>query len=213
SEQTKNASVKAGKALADSLHAKVLSAEDFRLFTAAVGNKVKTFLGMTIKPDGAPVESQLRLGSAVAVSIADHQVEARIGGGGQPSNLDGKLSVTALPQQSGLANGAHNRVLADTEKDDGTKMGITVAAAHNQVTRKTRALIGNDADTTAGRIGVAARNVQTLNLAGLDRWGSLDEVFENLKAHVPGLTAMPGTLSAGYANANSNSGDGGGPGR
>src|SRR5690606_15765284 len=160
-----------------------------------------------IKPDGAPVESQLRLGSAVAVSIADHQVEARIGGGGQQINLDGNLSVTALQQQSGLANGADSRVLADTEKDDGTKIGISVAAAYNQVTQKTRALIGNDADITAGRIGVAARNVQTLNLAGLDRWGSLDEVFENLKTHVPGLTAIPGKLFSVYANANSNSED------
>src|SRR5690606_2021337 len=112
-----------------------------------------------------------------------------------------------LQQQSGLANGADSRVLADTEKDDGTKIGISVAAAYNQVTQKTRALIGNDADITAGRIGVAARNVQTLNLAGLDRWGSLDEVFENLKTHVPGLTAIPGKLSSVYANANSNSED------
>lgn len=205
SEQSTSASVQAGKALLDALKAKVLSQEDFKSFTTAIGNKVKGFLGMSIKPDGAPVESQLRFGSAVAVGIADHQVEARIGGTGQSLSLAGDLSVTALQQQSNLGNSAESKVLADAEKGDGTKMGISVAASYNQLTQHTRALIGDNTTITASHIGVNAHNLQTLHLAGLDRWGSLDEVFQNLKTHAPAAMQIPGKLSSVYANATSNS--------
>ncbi|NMY52176.1 leukotoxin LktA family filamentous adhesin [Pseudomonas sp. WS 5011] len=209
SEQSNSASVQAGKTTLDSLKAKVLSQEDFKKFTTAIGNKVKTFLGMEIKPDAGPVESQLRFGSAVAVGIANHQVEARIGGGDQalPQRLvlDGDLTVTALQQQRSLHNGAESKVLADAEKDDGTKMGISVAASYNQLTQHTRALIGNNTTVNADHIGVASRNLQTLDLAGLDRWNSLDQVFENLKTHVPGAAAIPGKIASVYASATSNS--------
>ncbi len=209
SEQSNSASVQAGKTTLDSLKAKVLSQEDFKKFTTAIGNKVKTFLGMEIKPDAGPVESQLRFGSAVAVGIANHQVEARIGGGNQalPQRLalDGDLAVTALQQQRSLHNGAESKVLADAEKDDGTKIGISVAASYNQLTQHTRALIADNTSVNASHIGVAARNMQALDLAGLDRWNSLDQVFENLKTHVPGAAAIPGKIASVYANATSNS--------
>lgn len=202
-EQANSAAVQAGKTSLDGLKARLLSQEDFKAFTTAIGNKVKTFLGMEIKPDGTPAESQLRLASAVAVSIAEHQVEAKLGGNGQRVSLSGDLSVTALQHQSALSNGADSTVNSDAEQDDGTKIGISVAASYNQMTQHTRALVGDNATLTAGHIGVTARNVQTLNLHGLDRWNSLDEVFENLKTHAPSFIEIPSKLSTVFANSNS----------
>lgn len=207
SEQANSAAVQAGKTSLDGLKARVLSQEDFKQFTTAIGNKVKTFLGMEIKPDGEPVESQMRLASAVAVSIADHQVEARLGGNGQRVNLAGDLSVTALQHQSALSNGADSTVNSESEQDDGTKIGISVAASYSQMTQHTRALIGDNATIGAGHIGVTARNVQTLNLHGLDRWSSLDEVFANLKTHAPSFIEIPSKLSNVFANSNSGGGE------
>lgn len=206
-EQANSAAVQAGKTSLDGLKARVLSQEDFKQFTTAIGNKVKTFLGMEIKPDGEPVESQMRLASAVAVSIADHQVEARLGGNGQRVNLAGDLSVTALQHQSALSNGADSTVNSESEQDDGTKIGISVAASYSQMTQHTRALIGDNATIGAGHIGVTARNVQTLNLHGLDRWSSLDEVFANLKTHAPSFIEIPSKLSTVFANSNSGGGE------
>ncbi len=203
SEQANSAAVQAGKTSLDGLKARVLSQEDFKKFTTAIGNQVKNFLGMKITPDGDPVASKLRLASAVAVSIADHQVEAKLGGNGQRIRLNDDLSVTALQHQSSLSNGADSTVNSDAEQDDGTKIGISVAASYNQMTQHTRALVGDNATLTAGHIGVTARNVQTLNLHGLDRWNSLDEVFENLKTHAPSFIEIPSKLSTVFANSNS----------
>ncbi len=207
SEQANSAAVQAGKTSLDGLKARILSQVDFKKFTTEVGNSVKSFLGLKIKPDGDPVESQLRLASAVAVSIADHQVEAKLGGNGQSIRLNDDLSVTALQHQSSLSNGADSTVNSEAEQDDGTKIGISVAAAYNQLTQSTRALIGNNANITAGNIGVSARNVQTLNLHGLDRWNTLDEVFENLKTHAPSYIEIPSKLSNVFANSNSGGGE------
>ena len=152
SEQANSAAVQAGKTSLDGLKARILAQEDFKKFTTAIGNQVKNFLGMKITPDGDPVESQMRLASVVAVSIADHQVEARLGGNGQRVNLTGDLSVTALQHQSALSNGADSTVNSESEQDDGTKIGISVAASYNQMTQHTRALIGDNATIGAGHI-------------------------------------------------------------
>ncbi|WXL26197.1 leukotoxin LktA family filamentous adhesin [Ectopseudomonas mendocina] len=206
-EQSNTAMVQAGKGFLDSLQAKILSQADFKAFTTSIGDYIKShWLGKKILPEGKLAPSELRVGSAVAVSIADHQVEARIGGGSlaqkQNITLRGDMAVTALQQQRSLHNTAESSVLADQDNGDGTARSVSVAVSYNQLTQKTRALIGNHTAVEAAHIGVAARNVQSLDFAGLDRWNSLGAVFDNLTTHVPALVSIPGKIGTSYANSN-----------
>ncbi|TLX54517.1 hypothetical protein DN826_13405 [Stutzerimonas nosocomialis] len=201
-EQSNSASVQAGKGSTDFLVTQTLNTA--KPLTDFLAGKVKTFFGKDPNPaETKPTESQFRLASALAIGLADHSAEAVIGSAGSAPtlSLSGDLAVQALQRQAGLHNVAESTVNANAEKDDGTKVSLSVAAVYSQLDQQTRALIGDGTSITASRIGIGARNEQLLNLNGLDRWASMDQVFDNLKRMLPSLPEVPGMLSTTYANS------------
>ncbi|MBU0852584.1 MAG: hypothetical protein KKF76_09495, partial [Gammaproteobacteria bacterium] len=167
-------------------------------------SKVKELFGKDPNPTATkPTESKFRMASALAIGIADHTAEAIIGSDDTAPtlSLSGDLSVQALQRQSALHNSADSTVNADVEMNDGTKVALSVAAVYSQLQQQTRALIGDGANITASRIGLGAQNQQQLDLNGLDRWSSLDQVFDNLKTLTVTMPEVPGMLSTSYANS------------
>lgn len=152
-------------------------------------------------------DSRFRLASALAISMAEHEVQAVLGAADAAPNVDlrGDLAVQALQRQSDMHNSAQSKVNASAKRDDGTVDGavasLSVAAVYSELDQTARALIGDGTDITASRIGVGARNDQPLNLRGLDRWSSLEEVFSNLKLLAVERLGIIGKLSTQYANS------------
>ena len=201
-EQSNSSSVQAGKALENFVTTKAINTA--KPLTDYLGSKVKPLFGMDPNPgETKPTESKFRLASALAIGIAEHEAEAIIGSNGTAPTLSltGDLSVQALQQQSALHNAAESTVNANADKDDGTKVSLSVAAVYSQLQQQTRALIGDGSTVTAGRIGLGAQNIQLLDLNGLDRWGSLDDIYSNLKLLAGSLPDVPGMLSTSYANS------------
>ncbi|MCQ4313795.1 leukotoxin LktA family filamentous adhesin, partial [Pseudomonas stutzeri] len=201
-EQSNSSSVQAGKALENFVTTKAINTA--KPLTDYLASKVKPLFGMSPNPsETKPTESKFRLASALAIGIADHEAEAIIGSNGTAPTLSltGDLSVQALQQQSALHNSAESTVNANADKDDGTKVSLSVAAVYSQLQQQTRALIGDGSTITAGRIGLGAQNIQLLDLNGLDRWGSLNDIYSNLKLLAGSLPDVPGMLSTSYANS------------
>ena len=201
-QQSNSSSVQAGKSDEDYFNNKVVATA--KPITDYLGGKIKALFGKDPNPSAsAPTETNFRLASALAIGIADHQAEAIIGSNGSAPviDIDGDLAVQALQRQSDMHNSADSSVNAEVEKDDGSKTSLSVAAVYSQLDQSTRALIGDGSNLTAARIGVGALNQQLLNFDGLDRWSSLDDIYENLKNHATSLPDVPGMLSSSYANA------------
>ncbi|MBO9717537.1 MAG: leukotoxin LktA family filamentous adhesin, partial [Pseudoxanthomonas sp.] len=208
--QSNSASVQVGKNALDHLKKQVMNSQQIKGVTDAIANKVKSLFGMKPSADEkTPTDSKFRLASALAIGISDHQAEAVVGSGTTAPAIDiaGNLGVTALQRQESMHNSADSTVNADAEKEDGSKVSISVAAAYDQINQQTRALVGDGSSLTAARIGVGARNEQLLDLGGIDRWSSMSDIFGNLKTIATGLPEIPGTLSTSYANSTSESQD------
>lgn len=206
-EQSNSASVQTGKSEADHLKKQVMGSQQVKGVTDALGNKVKALFGKKPGTDKAPTQtdSKFRLASALAIGISDHQAEAIIGSGATAPdiNVTGNLSVQAMQRQASMHNSADSTVNADAEKDDGSKVSISIAAAYDQTSQQTRALVGDGSSLTAARIGVGARNEQLLDLGDITSWSSLSDIFGNLKTIAGGAPDIPGELSTSYANSTS----------
>src|SRR5450830_1246398 len=149
-----------------------------------------------------PTESTFRFGSAVAVGIADHTAEAIVGSHGSAPKLalTGDLTVQALQRENDLHNGAQSSVMSKADLGDSTETALSVAAAYNQLTLNTHALIGDGVVASAARLGVGAVNQQLLNLDGVDRWSSLSDIFAMLVAKGKDASNLPSELSTNFAN-------------
>mgnify|MGYP003629868906 CR=1 FL=1 len=179
--------------------------------TDYLGDAVKGLFGITPKPaddtPAQPTDSQFRLASALGISMADHRVEAVLGSADAAPDiaLSGDLTVQALQQQSDLHTTVASKVNASAKRDDGSVDGaavsLSVAAAYSELDQTTHAIIGDGANVTAGRIGVGAQNRQPLNLLGLDRWSSLEDIYTNLKLLVQQKQGIVGKLATQYANS------------
>ena len=180
--------------------------------TNYLGDAVKGLFGIEPKAPSddtpaTPTDSQFRLASALAISLADHRVEAVLGSADAAPALDlsGDLSVQALQRQSDMHTSAQSKVNASAKRDDGSVDGaavsLSVAAVYSELDQTTHAIVGDGANVTAARIGVGAQNSQPLNLLGLDRWSSLDEVYANLKLLVEQKQGIVGKLATQYANS------------
>ncbi len=203
-QQSNSSSVQAGKSGTDYATSKAVATA--KPITDYLAGKVKALFGKDPNPTATkPTDSKFRLASALAIGIADHKAEAIIGSGASKPviKVDGDVAVQALQRQSDMHNSAESTVNADVKKDDGANTSLSVAAVYSQLDQSTRALIGDGSDITAGRIGVAAKNQQLLNLDGLDRWSSLEAIYTNLKNHANSLPDVPGKLSSSYANSTS----------
>lgn len=203
-QQNNSSSVQAGKSATDYVTSKAIATA--KPITDYLVGKVKALFGKDPNPTATkPTESKFRLASALAIGIADHKAEAIIGSSASKPliKVDGDVAVQALQRQSDMHNSAESTVNADVKKDDGANTSLSVAAVYSQLDQSTRALIGDGSDITAGRIGVAAKNQQLLNLNGLDRWSSLEAIYTNLKSHASSLPDVPGKLSSSYANSTS----------
>lgn len=215
-EQSNSALVQTGKNAQDHLKAKVLSDPAVKGFIDGVTAKIKGFFSTDPKPEEPkpgeppkPSDSKFRLASATAIGIAEHETKAIVGSSGsQPSlSLRGDLSIAALQEQRALHNSADSTVNANVDKGDGSKVSVSIAAVYSQLKQKTQALIGDGSRISASHIGLWAKNLQSLDLAGLDRWSSLSGVFANLKLAATSLPDIPGRLSTSYANSSSESKD------
>lgn len=179
--------------------------------TNYLGDAVKNLFGIEPKPADntppKPTDSKFRLASALGISMADHSVQAVLGSGSAAPeiSLSGDLSVQALQQQSDLHTTVESKVNASAKRDDGSTDGaavsLSVAAAYTELDQTTHAIIGDGANVTAGRIGVGAQNRQPLNLLGLDRWSSLEQIYTNLKLLVEQKQGIVGKLATQYANS------------
>lgn len=209
--QSNSASVQVGKNALNHLKKQVMGSSQVKGVTDALTNKVKSLFGMkpSADKDTTPTDSKFRLASALAIGISDHQAEAVVGSGGTAPDIDiaGNLGVQALQRQSSMHNSADSTVNADAEKEDGSKTSISVAAAYDQISQQTRALVGDGSSLTAARIGVGARNEQLLDLGDITRWSSVSDIFGNLKTIAGGLPEIPGSISTSYANSTSEAQD------
>ncbi|MCL5041125.1 MAG: leukotoxin LktA family filamentous adhesin [Gammaproteobacteria bacterium] len=162
------------------------------------------------KPDGSigtPTDSKFRLASALGISIAGHEVEAVIGSGSDAPTLDlsGDLSLQALQEQSKLRNVAESTVSSSAKRNDDSTddadVSLSVAAVYGQLDQITQAIIGDGSEVTAVRMGVAAHNSQTLDLLGLDRWSSLEAVYDNLAQLKDKKQGIVAEFATQYANS------------
>ncbi|AKC87321.1 leukotoxin LktA family filamentous adhesin [Pseudoxanthomonas suwonensis] len=209
--QSNSSSVQVGKSALDHLKKQVMGSSQVKGVTDALTNKVKSLFGMkpSTDKDTTSTDSKFRLASALAIGISDHQAEAVIGSGNTAPVIDvtGNLSVQALQRQASMHNSADSTVNADADKDDGSKVSISIAAAYDQTSQQTRAIVGDGSRLTAARIGVGARNEQLLDLGDITKWSSMSDIFGNLKTIAGSLPDIPGEISTSYANSTSESED------
>ena len=134
--------------------------------------------------------------------IADHTAEAIVGSRGSAPKLalTGDLTVQALQRENDLHNSAQSSVMSKADLGDSTETALSVAAAYNQLTLNTHALIGDGVVASAARLGVGAVNQQLLNLDGVDRWSSLSDIFAMLVAKGKDASKLPSELSTNFAN-------------
>ncbi|TVP87537.1 MAG: leukotoxin LktA family filamentous adhesin, partial [Pseudomonadaceae bacterium] len=161
-------------------------------------------------PDGSigtPTDSKFRLASALGISIAGHDVEAVIGSKDAAPTLDlsGDLSLQALQEQSKLRNVAESTVSSSAKRNDGSTddadVSLSVAAVYGQLDQVTQSIVGDGSDITAARVGVGANNSQTLDLLGLDRWSSLEAVYDNLAQLKDKKQGIVAEFATQYANS------------
>jgi filamentous hemagglutinin family protein len=168
-----------------------------------ISAKLKAFFNLDpATAETKPTESTFRFGSAVAVGIADHTAEAVVGSRGSAPKLalTGDLTVQALQRENDLHNSAQSSVMSKADLGDSTETALSVAAAYNQLTLNTHALIGDGVVASAARLGVGAVNQQLLNLDGVDRWSSLSDIFAMLVAKGKDASKLPSELSTNFAN-------------
>ncbi|UVE18466.1 leukotoxin LktA family filamentous adhesin [Pseudomonas sp. LS44] len=201
-QQVNRVSVQAGKSELNYLTSKAITP-----LSNFIVPRLKKFLGLTWTPDDATDGSKFRVGSAVAITLADHQASARLGQDAAPTlSLGGDLSVQALQHQESLRNTAASTVNSIARESDTAEYSLSLAAVYSQLEQNTQATIGDDVTVSARHIGVGAKNEIPINdrsldiFKGMDKWGSLSEVFANLTAAAKQI-ADPGQMPSQYANA------------
>lgn len=169
----------------------------------AIAPKFSKLFNITPVNKGETNNASFRLASAAAIGIANHTAEAIIGSNGSAPTLSltGDLTVQALQRESDMHNAAESSANSSVKGKNTATDTLSVAAAYNQLSMTTHALIGDGVTATANRLGVGAFNQQLLDLEGMDRWSSLTDVLNMLKDKNAKLIALPNQLSTNFANA------------
>lgn len=202
--QLNKSTVQAGKGFSDFLFSKVTEPS-----ISFITPKLTDLLELALDEKKPTNGSKLRVGSAVTITLADHQAEALLGsqdGTALSANVGGNVSVQALQHQASLNNQASSTVNSSVKEKDTAAKSASVAVVYSQLDQGTRALIGDNVTVKAAHIGVGAKNeipigdISMFGASELDNYSSLADVYRTL-SNLASLYGDISNLPSQYANA------------
>ncbi len=203
-EQATKAEVKVGKGSFDFLVSKLTNPS-----ISFITPKITSLLGITLDEAQPTNGSKLRVGSAVAITLAEHNAQALLGAASSNSlsvDVSGDVSVQALQYQASLRNTASSAINSNVKEKDTAARSMSVAMVYSQLQQNTKALIGDNVTVKASHIGVGAKNEVPINdkaavsFGSQNEWSSLSDWYNGLKDMAKAVSS-PGDLPSQYANA------------
>ncbi len=155
------------------------------------------------------------LAASLAYADYNQSSDAEISGG-ESVNAGGNVSVLSRLTDKGIQSTAGSKASANLPDTSGASVAVSAAVAVGTYTHNSKAVIGDNVDINAARIGVGASADVPMQL-GFDKWGQFGDVFQHYFGGLVGTSdpsdltladLLPGLTT--NVSATASSGDGSG---